>query len=529
MRKFLVTFLTALLAFLGPVQFSVLPTYATVAADNLRQFADGDGATVAFPFTFKYTSASDIDVYVDGTLKTLTTHYTVTAAAGGAAGGTVTFLSAPANGTRVLITRSAAYSQTTSLRNGVTSLNGTTLENTYDRLAMQIQQLADDTSRSLRILPKQESFTTTLPATLTADRAIMINSAGTGLKLSTYDPDAAGDASASASAAAASASAASSSAASASSSAISAAASAAAASAIATGVLTTKGDLLTYHTGALQRVGVGTNGQVLTADSTQTAGIKWATPAGFPKGFIGGPPPRYNAAASIIIPTGCRARNSTDTADIEAAGDLTVSLAASGANGLDTGTEANSTWYYVYIIKKSSDGTVAGLLSVTNEAASGSVTMPSGYDRKRQLPLAIRNDGSGNIIPFVIGGGWPYRPHVLWRDYEESATYRALNSGTQTTFTAVSLAGLVPPISKQASVIAFVDWLYNHEVHAYVRATGSGLSIGREVGMSYTYGGETNTVPDIITDASQSIDYKITDATCPLSMWVYGFTVTEVN
>jgi hypothetical protein len=43
-------------------------------------------------------------------------------------------------------------------------------------------------------------------------------------------------------------------------------------------VLTTKGDLVTFDT-LPSRLAVGSNGQVLTADSTQTQGIKWATPA----------------------------------------------------------------------------------------------------------------------------------------------------------------------------------------------------------------------------------------------------------
>lgn len=41
---------------------------------------------------------------------------------------------------------------------------------------------------------------------------------------------------------------------------------------------TTKGDLIGYDT-APARLPVGTNGQVLTADSTQAAGVKWATPS----------------------------------------------------------------------------------------------------------------------------------------------------------------------------------------------------------------------------------------------------------
>jgi hypothetical protein len=43
---------------------------------------------------------------------------------------------------------------------------------------------------------------------------------------------------------------------------------------------TTKGDLLAATASAtIARLGVGTNGQVLTADSTQATGIKWATPS----------------------------------------------------------------------------------------------------------------------------------------------------------------------------------------------------------------------------------------------------------
>lgn len=41
------------------------------------------------------------------------------------------------------------------------------------------------------------------------------------------------------------------------------------------GTMTTKGDLLSRSSSGLARVGVGTNNQVLVADSAQTAGVAW--------------------------------------------------------------------------------------------------------------------------------------------------------------------------------------------------------------------------------------------------------------
>ena len=70
----------------------------------------------------------------------------------------------------------------------------------------------------------------------------------------------------------------------------------------------------------------------------------------------------------------------------------TADITASGANGLDTGAEANSTWYHAWVIGKS-DGTIDSLLS----ASATAPTMPGGYTFKGYAG-AIYNDGSGNFI-----------------------------------------------------------------------------------------------------------------------------------
>lgn len=59
--------------------------------------------------------------------------------------------------------------------------------------------------------------------------------------------------------------------------------------AIPSSTATTKGDLLVATAAnTVTRIGVGTNGQVLTADSTQTKGVKWADPAGDITGVTAG-------------------------------------------------------------------------------------------------------------------------------------------------------------------------------------------------------------------------------------------------
>jgi len=76
---------------------------------------------------------------------------------------------------------------------------------------------------------------------------------------------------------------------------------------------------------------------------------------------------------------------------------LIVDITVTGANGLDTGSEANSTFYSVWVIYNGI--TVASLLSTSFTAP----TMPSGYTYKRFVG-AVRNDGSGNFLDFIQRG-----------------------------------------------------------------------------------------------------------------------------
>ena len=111
--------------------------------------------------------------------------------------------------------------------------------------------------------------------------------------------------------------------------------------------LTTKGDVLGYST-ANARIPVGSDGQVLTADSTQTLGLKWATPTtgtvtsisvasanGFTGSSSGGATPALTIATSVTgllkgNGTAISAAASSDLPTITLTGDVTG--AASGGS-----------------------------------------------------------------------------------------------------------------------------------------------------------------------------------------------------
>lgn len=74
----------------------------------------------------------------------------------------------------------------------------------------------------------------------------------------------------------------------------------------------------------------------------------------------------------------------------------TSSWAVGTGNGsLDTGSIANSTWYHVFLIRRSDTGVVDVLISTS----VSSPTMPSNYDQKRRVG-SIKTNGSAQWVSF---------------------------------------------------------------------------------------------------------------------------------
>jgi hypothetical protein len=111
----------------------------TVSTTTRKKSYTGNGSTTVFAYDFKIFNDSDLVVYVDSALQTLTTHYTVSGA-GTESGGNVTFGSAPADTKIVVITRTLPRTQTTDYVDNE-ALSATSLENTADKNCMLIQEI----------------------------------------------------------------------------------------------------------------------------------------------------------------------------------------------------------------------------------------------------------------------------------------------------------------------------------------------------------------------------------------------------
>ena len=133
-----------------------------ISAETPRVQYTVTSADSTFDYDFEIFQDSDIKVFVDSTLKTLTTHYTVSGA-GTTGGGTVTMTSGNAvTNATVTLVRDITIQRTTDFpASGAFQVESLNTE--LDRLTAVQQTLEDNISRSLRLADEDATSTLTLP------------------------------------------------------------------------------------------------------------------------------------------------------------------------------------------------------------------------------------------------------------------------------------------------------------------------------------------------------------------------------
>jgi hypothetical protein len=121
----------------------------TVESLLSRMSYTGNGALTTFAYPFQIFDAVDLEVYLDGVLQTYSVHYTLSGV-GVPTGGNVVFVTAPANGTTVLLFRSIAQTQLSDLPSN-DKFPSTTVETALDKLTMLTQQLNEVDQRTLKL------------------------------------------------------------------------------------------------------------------------------------------------------------------------------------------------------------------------------------------------------------------------------------------------------------------------------------------------------------------------------------------
>ena len=157
----------------------------TISTTTIKNSYSGNGSTTAFNYTFKISAESEMEVIIRSaagteTVKTLTTHYTITGV-GNAGGGAVTFTAGniPVTGETVILRRETAQTQTMDLIDN-DPMSAETIETAHDKAIAITQELQEEVDRSIKLSRTNTMTSTefTVDASSRANKILAFDSAG---------------------------------------------------------------------------------------------------------------------------------------------------------------------------------------------------------------------------------------------------------------------------------------------------------------------------------------------------------------
>ncbi len=246
-----------------------------------------------------------------------------------------------------------------------------------------------------------------------------------------------------------------------------------------------------------------------------------------PNLYVNGFVPTYATTTTVSISAGT-ARDSNNVMDLvllatdsalNTAGyvtaPLTLNVAVTGANGIDTGAVAANKLYQVFIIGSSSNQKPIACVATLSTASAP--TMPKGYDSYRLVGY-FATGGSATVLKFYVTGDKNTR--VLTYD----SGILVLNAGNQTTYTAVVLTTAVPVVDN--TLVTFYT--------AYTPATAGNIfttqGAASTADYSRLYGqvaavliSDMRVILSQLVSSVPEINYKVSNGSDSVTLYVAAF------
>jgi len=240
-----------------------------------------------------------------------------------------------------------------------------------------------------------------------------------------------------------------------------------------------------------------------------------ATYYDFAPGHIDGFRILFNDVDLLDIEKGT-CRDSTDTFNIVVPADLDCGMGnPPGAGGLDTGAEAASTWYAIYVI---ADTTGVASPAITYSASFVAPTLTGTYDVFRRIG-AVKNNAASNFLAFIQRGKGRERD-ILNFNYNEPDWF-VLNGGNAIANTTVDASSALPPTSFRFRLAQqFIPLAAGNQWRITCPDAGNFSFYGKADGT----GDQDVWGQEIWTNSAQDFLYYVSNASCLLYLWVLGYT-----
>lgn len=201
--------------------------------------------------------------------------------------------------------------------------------------------------------------------------------------------------------------------------------------------LTTKGDLVVHNGTNNSRIAVGTDGQVLSADSTQTSGLKWITPTS-------GTVTNVTATLPVVVSNG----SSTPAISVNAATTSTQGVVQVGSGiAVSAGTISADPTNFPSAVPVSKGGT--GLTSITPNRLLASSGVGAVTPYNCSVGQTVSFDASGNIgctsiaaAGAYVNGGNSFGSAAIVGTNDNFSLGLETNGSTRLTVTAAGNVGI---------------------------------------------------------------------------------------